>query len=136
MAGERVGTASRVRGAMDDFRIESVRDERHAVVMIVGELDAATSPRLRDELVSLADGGIDRVVLDCRRLAFVDSFGLGVIVAAKKRLSQQGNALCLVADQDQRTLLRLLAITGLDRLLPVHKTVSEAVEDCLKEPAA
>jgi anti-sigma B factor antagonist len=121
---------------MDDFRIETVRDERHAVVLIVGELDAATAPALRDELVALSVDGIDRVVLDCRRLEFVDSFGLGVIVAAKKRLSQHGNALCLVVETDQRTIRRLLEITGLDQVLPVHPTVAEAVENCLAEPAA
>jgi anti-sigma B factor antagonist len=121
---------------MDAFRIETVRDERHAVVLIGGELDAATAPALRDELLALAEDGVDRVVLDCRRLEFVDSFGLGVIVSAKKRLSQEGNALCLVAEADQRTLRRLLEITGLDEVLPVHATVAEAVEDCLGEPAA
>lgn len=121
---------------MDDFGIETVRDERHAVVLVIGELDAATAPALRDELVVLCDEGVDRIVLDCRRLDFVDSFGLGVIVSAKKRLSQQGNALCLVASEDQTTLRRLLEITGLDRLLPVHATVAEAVEACLRETAA
>ena len=121
---------------MDDFRIETVRDERHAVVMVAGELDAATAGNLRDELVTLCEAGVDRIVLDCRRLTFVDSFGLGVIVTAKKRLSSQGHALCLVADADQRPLRRLLQLTGLDQLLPVHATVAEAVDDCLRDSAA
>ncbi len=121
---------------MEEFRIDAVRDERHAVIVIVGELDAATAPLLRDELMSLSSDGIERVVLDCRALAFVDSFGLGVIVSAKKRLSQSGNSLCIVAGEGQRTLRRLLDITGLDRLLPVHATVADAVDDCLAEPAA
>ena len=121
---------------MDDFRVETVRDERHAVVSIVGELDAATAPALREELLGLAGDGIDRVVLDCRGLAFVDSFGLGVIVAAKKRLSRQGNAFCLVASPDQRALLRVLEITGLDQVLSVHATVAEAVDACLRDDAA
>lgn len=121
---------------VDDVGIETVRGEGHAVVLVVGELDAATAPRLRDELIVLCEEGIDRILLDCRRLAFVDSFGLGVSVAAKKRLSQQGNALCLVAEEDQRTLRRVMEITGLDRLLPVHPTVAEAVDACLAEHAA
>src|SRR5688500_11128678 len=121
---------------LDPFRVESVRNERHAVVIIAGDLDAATAPRLHAELVDLAGDGIDRVVLDLRRMTFVDSFGLGVIVNAKKRLSQQGNALCVVADDEQRTLRRLLEITGLDRVLPVHATIAEAVDDCLDGTAA
>ncbi len=121
---------------MDGFRIETVRGDQHAVVVVAGELDAATAPQLGEELEGLCGAGIDRVVLDLRRLEFVDSSGLGVIVAAKKRLSPEGDALCLVAGEDQRTLGRLLSITGLDQLLPVHATVAEAVEHCLREPAA
>lgn len=120
----------------DPFRVESVRDEQHAVVLVAGDLDAATAPRLHDELVQLASEGIDRIVLDLRRMTFVDSFGLGVIVNAKKRLSQQGNALCIVAGEDQRTLRRVLEITGLDRVLPVHASVADAVDACLDVDAA
>lgn len=120
----------------DEFRIESVRDETHAVIMVSGELDAATGRQLHAELVEMFSAGIDRVVLDLRRLTFVDSFGLGVIVSAKKRLSQEGNSLCLVADETQRSLRRILEITGLDRVLPVHPTVADAVDDCLKASAA
>ena len=115
----------------DPFRVESVRNERHAVVIVTGDLDAATAPRLHAELAQLAGDGVDRIVLDLRRLTFVDSFGLGVIVSAKRRLSQLGDALCLVADDDQRTLRRVLEITSLDRVLPVHPTVAEAVDACL-----
>lgn len=121
---------------LDPFRVESVRNERHAVVVVAGDLDAATAPRLQAELAQLAAEGIDRVVLDLRRTTFVDSFGLGVIVSAKKRLSQEGNALCLVAGSEQRTLRRVLEITGLDRVLPVHGSVIEAVDACLDGTAA
>ena len=120
----------------DPFRVESVRNEHHAVVVVAGDLDAATAPRLHSELVQLSEDGIDRIVLDLRRTTFVDSFGLGVIVNAKKRLSQLGNALCLVAEPEQRTLRRVLEITGLDRVLPVHSSVTEAVDACLDGTAA
>ena len=121
---------------LEPFRVESVRNERHAVLVVTGELDAATAPKLHDELVRLAADGVDRIVLDLRRLSFVDSFGLGVIVNAKRRLSQQGNALCLVVDDGQRTLRRVLEITSLDRVLPVHASVTEAVDACLEGTAA
>ena len=121
---------------LDPFRVESVRDEHHAVVIVTGDLDAATAPKLHAELLALASDGIERVVLDLRRMSFVDSYGLGVIVNAKKRLSQEGNALCLVAGPDQRTLRRVLEITGLDRVLPVHESVDDAVDDCLEGRAA
>jgi anti-anti-sigma factor len=118
---------------VNDFHVEVVANEHHAVVVLDGELDVATSPRLRETLTQLVDRGIDRVILDCRRLSFVDSYGLGVIVAAKRRLSTIGNSLCLVVDVDQPQFHRVLEITGLSSLLPVHATIDDAVSDCLAE---
>lgn len=82
---------------------------------------------------SLCDGGVDRVVIDLRRVTFVDSYGLGTIVASKKRLSGERNSLCVVVEEAQTSIRRVFAITGLDRVLPVHATVDEAVSDCLAE---
>lgn len=121
---------------VDDFGVETVRSDRHVVVAVRGELDAYTAPRLTAVLNDLWDGGVERAVIDLRRLEFVDSMGLGVLVAAKRRLSQAGNALCVVIDPSQATVLRIFTITGLDKVMPVHGSVQEAVDDCLAEPAA
>ena len=50
----------------------------------------ATAPQLRDRLNELVDGGSTRIVLDCRGLDFLDSSGIGVLIAVRKRLGDDG----------------------------------------------
>ncbi len=66
-------------------------------------LDAAIAPEFRDEVVRLVDGGARRLVIDLSEVDFLDSSGLGALVAILKRLGTAG----------------ALEITGLNR--PVRK---------------
>lgn len=64
------------------FHID-VHPERDVVrVVPVGELDLATAPELEAQLNELDRSGFERLVLDLRRLRFVDSAGIRVIVGA------------------------------------------------------
>ena len=57
-----------------------------AFVTVEGELDAATSPGLKDVLRELDTGGIARhLVIDLSLCSFIDSTGLGLLVAAQRR---------------------------------------------------
>ena len=63
-----------------------VRREGDTVVLAAsGDFDLATAPHLRERLQDLLAGGAQRVVVDLRDVAFVDSIGLGVLVSALKR---------------------------------------------------
>jgi anti-sigma B factor antagonist len=98
--------------------------ERSAVVMIDGELDMATSPELRDVLADLALHGVARhLVIDLSGCTFVDSTGLGLLVAVQRSAEAP---LDLVVTDPQ--IVRLLAITALDRLFRVHATRAAALD--------
>jgi anti-sigma B factor antagonist len=118
------------------FEIDAVASGPHAVVVIRGEIDAHTAPQLKDRLLGLVNDGIDRLVVDLRGVTFIESIGLGTLVAARKRLRPFDKSLCLVLDPDQTVLRRTFEITGLDKVFPIHPSVEAAVEDCLREPAA
>ena len=121
---------------MDELRVDSVVSGTHGVLVVRGEIDAYTAPRLRTALSTFAEDGIDRIVVDLRNVTFIDSVGLGILAGAKLRVSSQGNGLCLVLDDSQASIRRLFEITGLTAILPIHGSLDEAVEDCLREPAA
>jgi anti-sigma B factor antagonist len=57
------------------------------VLAITGEVDLATVPRLRDQLVRIASDhpGVP-VVADLDGVTFIDSTGLGVLVGAQRRI--------------------------------------------------
>jgi len=63
----------------------SVRDAgplRQVVLELTGELDGLHARRLQQRLATLPDG--DVVIIDLRGLEFIDSTGLGLLVAAKR----------------------------------------------------
>jgi anti-sigma B factor antagonist len=105
-----------------------------ALVSVSGELDLYTSERLQPAIDEATSVGADTVLLDLSGVDFVDSTALGVIVQETKRLEGRGLSLTLVTD-DPRTL-RVLALTGLDRIVPRHATLHDALSHYLPEAEA
>ena len=96
------------------------------VVAPVGELDLASVPRLRQEVLALLNGGGRDVVLDLGGVDFVDSVGLGGVVAVAKRVRSAGGRFC-VARPDPR-IWEVFALVGLDRILDCHPSVEVATQ--------
>jgi anti-sigma B factor antagonist len=94
------------------------------VVQAKGEVDLYTAPRLKDELTGLAGGGRARVTVDLEGVEFLDSTGLGVLISGLKRCREAGGELKLAAPREP--VRKVLSITGLDRVFPIHDTVEEA----------
>jgi anti-sigma B factor antagonist len=78
-------------------------------ITVRGEIDLANAARLRELLDEAIDTGATRVVVDCRELEFLDSSGIGVLVAARNRLSADGD---LVLDSPPAHVRKVLDITG------------------------
>ena len=94
------------------FSISTSERDGRAVVVPRGELDLATAPELDAVVNERLDAGQD-VVMDLRELAFMDSTGLRVLVAAHARVeSADGGPTFLVV----RPLPR-----GRDREDPRHR---------------
>ena len=95
------------------------------VVHVFGELDVATSPDLREQLIRLVSDGRTKLVLALDGVDFLDSTGLGTIVSALKRVRTHGGDMRLVCSEARIT--RLFEITGLDKAVPLLPTLDEAV---------
>jgi anti-sigma B factor antagonist len=92
-----------------ELELESRSSGDATVVVVRGEIDMATAPQLRNTLNELVDGGASRLVLDCRGLDFLDSSGIGVLIAVRKRLGDDG-AMTLEAPQPH--VRKVLELTG------------------------
>ena len=97
----------------------------YVLVMVAGEVDIVTATPLRERLSALAaDGG--QVVADLDQLSFIDAAGLGALAVAARQAAACGGRLHVVCARRQtRQLFRL---TGLDRAVPLARTLAEAVE--------
>src|SRR6267378_8498675 len=98
---------------------EPGRGDDEWLVAVDGEIDVASSPQLRQELISLIDRGARSIVLDLHSMSFIDSSGLGVLVGALKRLREHtGDAIVLRGMQDP--VRRVFEITGLTELFTIE----------------
>ncbi len=98
------------------FSIEIEEAEGGAVrVVLVGELDIATTPAAEAELRAQENQGAHVIILDLRGLTFMDSTGLRLLVAADSRAREAGHRLAIVRGPD--AVDRVLEITGLDAKL-------------------
>jgi anti-anti-sigma factor len=87
-------------------------------VLVVGELDCATAPRLARFLGDLLEAGHRRTDLDLSRLTFLAAAGLTVFCEATARFTGAGGRLRLTGVTPRTG--RILGITGLDTVLGVE----------------
>lgn len=97
-----------------------------AVVDVKGEIDLHTAPKLREQINELLETGHKHIALNLESLDFMDSTGLGVLIGGLKRLKENGGTLALVAPQ--HPVQRVLNVTGLTKVFPIHDTVDEAMQ--------
>jgi anti-sigma B factor antagonist len=106
-----------------DLIIAVHRRPGHVLVTVSGEIDLAAAAQLRGRLAGPAGGGRP-VIVDLSRVSFIDAAGVGVLAGAAAQAAAQGGALQLAAAGWQ--VRRVLALTGLDRIIPLAATVAEA----------
>lgn len=92
------------------------------VVSVEGELDLGTVRRLEDALEPVAPGS--ELVIDLTLCTFLDSSAVRTLVATGRAADEAGGSLSLVATDPG--ILRVLEITGVDTILPVHAALDDA----------
>jgi anti-anti-sigma factor len=100
--------------------------ERATVVRIRGEVDLSNAERLHDELAPRV-GETPWLVLDLSGCDYLDSAGLSVIATIHVRCRTRGARLRIVVPASAATVERLLAITGMDGILQVDRSIDEAL---------
>lgn len=119
-----------------DFQIESVGDPGHAALCLQGEIDMATAPQLAAALRRLAKV-TKSVVLDFSNVAFMDSSGLNVLVAARNDAERPMDVRIRNASPD---IVRTIRISGLVEFLLEGQCAPDAriqsAVDGLKEVGA
>ncbi len=100
------------------------REPGHVLVTAAGEIDIATAPRLHDQLAAILASGSWHLIVDLDQVSFIDAAGLSVLSLAAGQATARGGSLHLVCARPRTR--RLLAITGLDRRIPVAQTLAEA----------
>lgn len=107
-----------------ELDVRSEHSGATCTISLTGEVDVYTSPKLRQELVDLVDGGCVDIVIDLDGLGFIDSSGLGVLVSSLRRVKEHGGTLRLVCTKE--SILKIFRITGLDKVFAIFSETEEA----------
>jgi anti-sigma B factor antagonist len=119
---------------MGDEPVVTVQHDRGLMVAAVsGDIDLSTVAGLRDRLLELADAG-EPLILDLDQVTFMDSAGLGALVAVARRAAAHGTTLHAVCSRPQTT--KLLWMVGLDRRIPLSDTLDAALALVAAAPGA
>lgn len=88
------------------------------VVLADGEVDIATAPLLARALEAGLAGGRPTLLVDLRRVSFVDCTGIGLLAQARCRAHQEGTRMRILAG---RAVARTAALLDLTAALGLHE---------------
>jgi anti-sigma B factor antagonist len=98
-----------------------------AVITLPEEIDISNSEQVREELLSLLNRGPAVLIVDMAETTFCDSAGVNALVRAHKRATANGAEIRLVVTSPG--VQRVLGITGVDRLIPVHPSMTASLAE-------
>lgn len=96
------------------------------VVVTPEEIDITTADQLRAVLLVAASGEQSKVIVDMTHTQFCDSAGLHTLLRARQQARADNRELRLVVCADG-AIPRMLALTGLDRVIPSFISLEEAL---------
>jgi anti-sigma B factor antagonist len=110
---------------MTEFTVERT-DRGVGVVRPSGRLTMVSARQLTEAVAGLLDAGTKHIAIDLSATDFMDSSGLGALVAGLKSARQAGGDLQIAAPNEQ--VLTILRLTNLDKVLRPRATVEEAFD--------
>jgi anti-sigma B factor antagonist len=113
---------------LDTFDCTVEKLANATVVHVHGEVDMASAPHLRDVFIGvLAAEPSAHLIVDLGGVEFIDSTGIGVIVAAHQRVTANGGWFTAVVPTAK--VRKVLQITGLLRVWRVTGSLEDALDD-------
>ena len=86
-------------------------------------IDAAIAIQFKEDMRSETEGGADRVILDLSEVKFIDSSGLGAIVAAMKQL---GSSRKMDLAGLSPMVDKVFRLTRMDTVFDLYASLSDA----------
>jgi len=98
--------------------IDTDRSGDTLYITLIGKLDTTTSPLLDEKLSAQFGGGVKNLILDCKLLDYVSSYGLRIILGAKKKsIAMKGEMTVINVSPSVMEIFRMTgfsSILGLD----------------------
>lgn len=102
------------------------------VVGIDGELDRSNVAQVTAALLEAVPNAAKALVLDLSQTAYIDSSGVQLLFEVGSRLRKRQQELRAVVPEGAN-IARVLSVVALDRTIPSHTTLDEALAETRRE---
>lgn len=109
---------------MQDLIIETRTVGQIPILNLCGELDSYHSPSLREKIAELIDSGHALFIIDLSQLNYIDSSGLGTMVAGLKQSREKGGVIRIICPNEE--IYKVFSITGLIRAFDIYHSEEAA----------
>ena len=89
-----------------------------------GGLNADTAADFVQQLEALIDEGVKQMIIDCSKLTYISSYGIGVLIRLHNRLAKHGGDVKIAAPQS--FVLQAMNVTRLGRIFEIYPDVNQA----------
>ena len=102
------------------------------IIRLEGYLDAHTAPQFEEKLQAEIEEGRTRVIVDCAKLTYISSAGLGVFMSFIEEIREQGGdiKICGLAPKVRHTF----EILGFQDIFDLLEDVPSAVQRFAESP--
>jgi anti-sigma B factor antagonist len=97
------------------------------IIDVAGEIDVYSVSRLKTALVNALSEAPSEIILDIRKVRYIDSTGLGVLIGGLRRIREHGGSIKIVVIDVH--IRKILEITGMSGIFALYETESEAVQN-------
>ncbi len=97
----------------------------HKVIAVSGEIDLYNVSELKKVLFSLTDGSCTSVVVDMKFVNYMDSSGIGALVAGQKKMKAHNGRFSLLNIHED--VLNILKLATLDKFFKIYEDEEDLI---------
>ncbi|MDP6633401.1 MAG: STAS domain-containing protein [Phycisphaerae bacterium] len=94
------------------------------IIAADGGIDRHTRKEFVERILELVEGGMTKIIVDCQKLTYISSWGLGMLLRLHKRAKTAGGEV-KIANVHSR-IVELLRITRLNKIFGIYPSVNRA----------
>ncbi|MDP6044433.1 MAG: STAS domain-containing protein [Phycisphaerae bacterium] len=102
------------------------------IIAADGGIDRNTSKEFVERIIELVEGGVTKIIVDCTKLTYISSWGLGVLLRLHKQAKTAGGEV-KIANVHSR-IVELLKLTRLNKVFGLYPDVNRARLDFRPKP--
>jgi anti-sigma B factor antagonist len=66
-------------------------------IVLCGDLDSTSAPEFSRQIQAHLDAGHSKIIIDCRKMGYISSLGIGSLITLQTRLRRRGGEVKLAA---------------------------------------